>query len=148
MPDPKAPLWIWSGSKQVLASGTLLTFGDQAADFDVSLNNDVARVRFEFLTDGGEVRAQYLTEPASYGAPGAKPPPATVRLQFFNLGYLGGTFADGPIRLGTVGGSSLWILYEVVAIAGRNVGKKIVYTFWEGPSNDQSGSVIGGQPRG
>ena len=130
----------------MLASGTLMTFGDQQTDFDVFVGGDLARITFEFLEDSGEVRSNYLTEPPQENSPYGWGPP-TFRLQFFNLRY-SGTFTDGPIRLGTVGGNSLWLVYEVTPAVLRRVGKRIAYTFWEGPAGDQSGSDMGSAHRG
>jgi hypothetical protein len=141
---PTDTLLIWAGAKAVHSSGTVMTFGDQGLDLDVFIKSDLARVRFEFLTDSGAVRGEYGTTPAGPD----NGTPATAHLRFFNL-HFAGVFADGPIRLGTVGGHSLWIVYEVTPVVGSNGVKKITYTFWEGPPSDQSGSVIlPGAPRG
>lgn len=116
-----------------------MSFGDESIDFDVFMQGDLARIRFEFPSDSGAVRAEYQSLPATEGE-GRTPP--TVVLRFFNLHNVG-SFTDGPVHLGTVGGNALWIVYEVKPATGSRHVKQIAYTLWEGPEQPGEGLLIG-----
>jgi hypothetical protein len=146
MPE-RAPM-IWAGSKSVLSSGTLMTFGEQGIDVDFWINGDWARVTFAFPRDDGRTRAEYTVSAASEDSIGKTP--ASVVLRFFNLAQPFIAFTDGPLRLGTVGGNSVWIVYEVTPALGSGSSvKRISYTLWEGPGSDKSGMALNvGEHRG
>lgn len=131
------------GPHAVVSHGTLLTFGDNPVDFDVFNKNDLVRIRFQFHTDTGGVRAEYTT---AAGTPGDHGDPPTVLMRFFNL-VGGGTFSDGPVRVATVGGIALWVVYEVTTVVGSRPVKKIHYTLWDGPAREGE-YLIPGEPRG
>ena len=99
----------------LLSCGTLLTFGHESVDFDVFIGDDKARVRFEFAYNTDGVRSMYKTEESHPGPHGPTMP--TFFVQLFNLRY-GSIFSDGPIRLGTVAGNSVWLIYEVTPAVG------------------------------
>lgn len=143
-------LLVWSGNKMPLSHGTLFTFPDQQTDLDVFINDDLARLTFVFTDDGGMPRADYSVKPA---VPSDKPNdrglPPTVVLRFSNLRAVGQVFADGPLRVGTVGGHSLWIAYEVTrSISNVKNTHKITYTLWEGPRTEDRSLLPEPAPRG
>src|SRR5581483_9757886 len=126
-------VYIWGSSPRgphaPISHGTLMSFGDNPTDFDVMINDDLFRIRFEFVSeDKGVVRAEYIVEA---GVPRDKVNPPTIRIRFFNVAgsY---AFAEGPVRLATVGGMGIWIAYEVSAAIGSRTLKKIQYTIWDG----------------
>jgi hypothetical protein len=127
---------IWGnspgGPHVVRTHGTLLTFAENPTDIDLSLQEQLVRVRFEFSTDPGHVRGEYSTDA---GTPGDSARPAMILLRFYNLSA-GVTFSDGPIRLATVGAVGLWLAYEVTSVIGNRDVKKISYTLWDGTTGD------------
>jgi hypothetical protein len=133
---------IWGSDRSsphaVIQHGTLLTFGDIPTDFDVFINDDLARIRFEFWTDSAGIRLQYLV---AEGTQGSKTNPPTVTLRFFNVTGTG-TFTDGPVRIGTVGGIALWLCYEVAPALGSRLMKRIHYTLWDGSAPDVPQQLI------
>ena len=123
--DRRSRLGWWSLSRwqpRIISHGTLLTFGDNPVDFDVFNKNDLVRIRFQFHTDTGGVRAEYTT---AAGTPGDHGDPPTVLMRFFNL-VGGGTFSDGPVRVATVGGIALWVVYEVTTVVGSRPVKRSI----------------------
>jgi hypothetical protein len=116
----------------VRTHGTVLTFAENPTDIDVFLDQDLVRIRFEFLTDAGGGRVEYLTDP---GVPGDSTRPAMIAVRFYNLSH-GTTLSDGPIRFATVGSVGLWLVYEVSAVVGSRRANKIHYTLWDGYVSD------------
>jgi hypothetical protein len=132
------------GPHIAIAHGTLLTFGDNPVEFDIFKKGDLVRVRMEFPTDAGVTRAEYTTAAGTPGNTGDAP---TIRMQFFNL-VAGGSFTDGPVRVATVGGVALWVVYEVTTVPGSRHVKKIHYTLWDAPAKEGAYLIPGGGPRG
>jgi hypothetical protein len=134
---------IWAGNRSLLRAGTVLTFGDTPTDFDVRVNGEYARLRFEFPLDDGAMRAEYSTDLGTRQAPAGGLEIPVVYFKFFNLTGAS-TFTDGPVRVGTVGNVGLWIAYEVTPAVGSRHVKKIQYSLWQAPDNDEAGSLLAG----
>jgi hypothetical protein len=131
--EPRSPHYL-------VSHGTLLTFGENPTDIDVVIKEDYVRIRFEFPSDSSGTRLEYAVDP---GIQGDKKTPPTVRLRFHNVTALT-VFADGPVRIGTVGGIALWLCYEVAAVPGTRLMKRINYTVWDGSAPDEAHQLIPG----
>lgn len=129
---------IWgsspSGPHGVISHGVVLTFADNPTDIDVFVGKHLVRIRFEFPVDVNGFRGEYTTEP---GVPESSKAPATILIRYYNLPE-GTPVSDGPLRFATVGSFGLWLAYEVSAVVGNRLVKKITYTLWDGVVGDQT----------
>ena len=125
---------VWSGNKHLIATGTLLTFGEQWTDFDLFVNGDRATIRFAFARDTGAPRAESALVDGGH-----------ITLTFYNL--TSGAFSAGPALLGTIGGNGIYLAYEVASAVGLRDTRKIAYTFWEGPNPQHPGAGLLGIQR-
>jgi hypothetical protein len=137
-------VYIWGSDRRdasghrsphsIIRDGAILTFADNPTDFDILINKDLARVRFEPAVDTAGTRLEYVVTPGTQGSM-SNPPTVTVRL--FNLAtgtvFAPGTvFADGPLRLGTIGGMAVWLCFEVTRVVANPPMYRITYTLWDG----------------
>lgn len=124
MPEDDKILGISYEDKEVLSSGSLITFGSGPTTLALNFGGDHLRVIMEFSGDETSYEKQKID--AKVEGPDA------VRLHFINYNNPLGTFTGEPHRLGTVAGREVWLTYFIAGLQGSK-SKHLTYTFFIGP---------------
>jgi len=107
--------------KDVIASGSILTFGPASTVFHIKVADDHMNIAVTFAD-----------EPATPNKPNIKSevvPPDTLRLTFVNFNSVLGGHTTKPLELGTISDRRVWFIYRVVHLQNTPT-KELHYTFY------------------
>ncbi|SPR97397.1 DUF6864 domain-containing function [Cupriavidus taiwanensis] len=114
--QPNAALQIRTGSRDVIAAGTVIT----ADSRNLELQLAHLRVVLEFVTDGSSTRMESGPSNAS-----------ALNLRLYNFNNSIGSGTTSPIEIGTLAGRKLWFAFMVYALSPES-SKTVHYTFMAG----------------
>ncbi|EKS9798474.1 MULTISPECIES: DUF6864 domain-containing function [Burkholderia] len=114
--QPNAALQIRTGSRDVIAAGTVITADSRNLEFQLAH----LRFVFEFSTDGGSPRIEF-------DAPGT----SALNLRLYNFSSSIGSGTTSPIEIGTLAGRKLLLAFVVYALSPES-SKTVHYTFMAG----------------
>ncbi|WP_217990534.1 DUF6864 domain-containing function, partial [Vibrio metoecus] len=114
-------------TKDVLASGTLITFGSEESIFELTHNGECLTLRVKFVDEDGKNWKEHRETKFD-------PVSATEgRFTFFNFNNNLGVYTTKPAYIGDIGGRELFFQYKIDDMT-ESVSKVIFYTFYLGGS--------------
>jgi len=115
-------LSIKQGDKELIATGTFLTFGSDQIELTLKYKDEIVKLLFEFVTD--ETSKDTGLEFQSLNT-------TTLKVIYKNHNHTLGSFNTEPYELGTIGNRLFYFTYFVTHINGTQ-RKKIDYSFYVG----------------
>lgn len=114
--DQSAVLRLTTAGKDVVASGTVITFDSKNVEFHIAN----LRISLDFIDDGGATRME-----------GDVNETAILKLRLYNFNNSIGSGTTSPMEIGQLNGRVLWLAFMVYAISNK-ASKTVHYTLMLG----------------
>ncbi|HIF9507353.1 TPA: DUF6864 domain-containing function [Photobacterium damselae] len=118
-------------TKDILYSGSLITFSHDETIFELNHNDEELRLRVKFVDEQNKhwkEHGRVLFEPID-----AIENATDGRITFFNFNNPLGVYSNKPMLLGDIGGRRLYFQYKIDDMT-ESTSKVITYTFYLGES--------------
>jgi len=118
-------------TKDVLYSGSLITFLNEESIFELTHNDENLTLRIKFIDEKDkhwENHGRVLFEPLN-----AIENATDGRITFFNFNNPLGVYSTKPVPLGDIGGRYMYFQYKVDDMK-ESASKVLIYTFYLGGS--------------
>ena len=110
--------------KELLCSGTFITFGREQTILEIKYKTDSVKLIFEFVTSQETQGAQTRTEIVD--------PPA-LKFTLINFDSPLGTRSTVPWEIGKTLNRTIYLLCDIVDLQGSEGLKKVTYSIYLGP---------------